>query len=145
MRPADFSQYDGFYVLSDKTDRGAIFVEPVENASTFPYLKIIRNGPSTEEPVPFTIKKDGKWKDLIFGGWASLYFVSPKFYDVLKDMSGIRFYSTLILGSKTKPTNSTYLGLSATGRSGPIIKEWYTEEVVTPRIYSRTERRLLFS
>lgn len=57
MQSDDISEYDRFYALSDRDDKGSIYVQPVESPLTFPKMEILKNGPSTNDPITFTIKK----------------------------------------------------------------------------------------
>jgi hypothetical protein len=131
MSPEDVSKYEGFYWLSDQDPRGAIYLQTLTDNTQFDYVDLLKNGHLVTDPIPFSLKKGSRWYDLVFAGWPSLFLVSARFRDALKEMKGFQFYPTLIIDSTKKETNDSFVGLAARGRSGPINHDWYTEKVIT--------------
>src|SRR5436190_4874429 len=109
---------ESLFLMHDAHARGAVFTRPVSQFDAYPVLRAESN---PDKPVAFEAAGGRLVVDLIGSGFASVYLLSPRFQQVLRQ-AALRGWSTVdatVRGDFSSDL-ADYRLLVVTGRAGPI-------------------------
>lgn len=114
-------EFDNFFIFGSTFSKNPVCVSNqklnFEEASQL----VVGNHPNLNFPLKFKQTSGKKWTDILAPLSVGLYIVSKRFINILEEnlISGWKTYSIKVF-DKEQQENNEYVGLSITGKCGPI-------------------------